>query len=88
MEKLTIGQVLDTLKLGEVAVKVETPLANEVIDSKYAVTESGIAIHYDESRNNTLRWYHSGELVSFAHAGVVEHFVIMNKELYTIIKRW
>lgn len=85
MEKLTLGQVLDNMKLDEVAVLVDKH------DVKYLygelVNQSGL--QYDTNDNNILKTLEGHEVIITKYFKDNEErklrFVIMNKDLYYIL---
>jgi len=80
MKKYTLGEMVDTMKLGEVGIKVEGKFDEKHPIENYKYVKG---VHYDENDNGILKELDGSRIVfSNNEAYVVEYYIILSKEDY------
>ena len=89
---LNLGEVIELMKYGEVAVKVSGIEGKGRLASgkKYTYISAGLAIYFDETDNGILKNIENGSIVIFSKRFEdleKDKFVIMEREVYQKINK-
>lgn len=83
MKTYTLGEVIDNMQVGEVAIKVKGKIADDY-DFKEGYVELGAGLFFDENDGGILKSLRGADIAISKSNSIVENllFVVMPRDVY------